>query len=86
MFSQIKHFFQKQPIATLAQVSSALKTDPETIRPMLAYFEKKGSLKCLSQEVDGCLTTGGSCKGCPSSGCHSAQSASQLFQWLPSNS
>ena len=81
MFSQIKHFFEKQPLATLAQISLAINTDPETTLPMLAYFEKKGLLKCLSQESRGCTSTGNPCQGCPSSGCHSSQTASLLYQW-----
>jgi hypothetical protein len=82
MLSQIKQFFSKQPIATLAQVAKAIDTDPETTQHMLAYFENKGRLKCLSQQVDGCATGGGSCTGCPASSCHSTQATSLLYQWI----
>ena len=83
MLSQIKRFFEKQPIATLAQVASAIHTDPDALLPMLEHFERKGCLKCLSQKTDGCATSGqSSCQGCPASGCHSSKTASLLYQWV----
>jgi hypothetical protein len=84
MLAQIKKFFQKQPIATLAQVAMAIQTDTEATRQMLTYFEKKGSLKCLSLEAGECATTGTSCKGCPTAKCHQSQTTSVLYQWFHS--
>lgn len=82
MLSQIKQFFAKQPIATLAQVATAIHTDPEVTLHMLEHFERKGCLKCLSQKIDGCATGQGSCQGCPASGCNTSKTASLLYQWV----
>lgn len=84
MLHAIKQFFMRQPIATLAQVATAIDTDPETTRLMLIHFENKGLLICLSQPDNTCTTGGSSsCQGCPASGCQQTKTASLLYQWQP---
>ena len=82
MLSLIKQFFLKQPIATLAQVATAIHSSPDVTQHMLEHFERKGCLKCLSQSPTGCATGGGSCQGCPASQCNQTATAALLYQWI----
>ena len=82
MLSHIKHFFEKQPIASLSQVAQAIDVDPTIVQRMLEHFERKGSLTCLSQPGIGCGSGAGSCEGCPTARCNQSSAASLLYQWV----
>lgn len=71
MLSQIKVFFERQPIANLQQIADALGVDADAVRGMLTVWMNKGCVRCLSQPgPDGCHSGGcGSCvTGCGSFG------------------
>jgi hypothetical protein len=83
MLQQIKHFFQTQPIASLAQVCDNLAVEPEFARQMLQHWVAKGRLRCLSQadqnQTSGCAS--GACGSCQLTACNSQVVPAELYAW-----
>ena len=56
VISQLRHYLQQHPRASLAELARVLGMEPEALRPMLERLERKGLIQHLAAT--------GSCSGC----------------------
>ncbi len=68
MLAAVKHYLQRQQIASVADVAEHLDADPDAVRGMLDYWVQRGT----AGEVPGV------CGGCTQ--CDSA--TIQMYRWL----
>jgi len=71
ILSDIREYFLKQKIASLQDISSHFKVEPDAMRGMLDHWIRKEKVKKVSLDV--------SCAGCCQA-CSSRQV--ELYQWI----
>lgn len=65
----IKTYLMEHQRATLTDLANHFRADPETLRPMLAHWERKG--KVLHTQLTAC-----------NQGCNCAEKGMEIYEWV----